>query len=147
MLKPRLNLGSWQCDQKWQFIAKLAILIPCWRQNFCLVTGGFLAIFKKFGSNFGDFELFMTFMQNLLHKLQFFILFEVILVCVLSFSAYFSLFQFFHFFCQTHASRVIKNPKSKLGVLLCQLLLKKVLYFFPKNIKLKHPNFFNKNAI
>ncbi len=34
-----------QCDQKWRFIAKLAILRPCWRQNFDLTTGDFLAIF------------------------------------------------------------------------------------------------------
>ncbi len=47
--------GGGQCDQKWRFIAKLAILRPCWRQNFALATGDFLAIFSNFGGDFWRF--------------------------------------------------------------------------------------------
>ena len=56
-----------QCDQKWRFIAELAILKPRWRQNFGLATDDFLAVFKNFG---GDFGLFSEFMQNLQYKRQ-----------------------------------------------------------------------------
>ena len=44
-----------QCDQKWRFVAKLAILRPYWRQKILLATGDFLAIF---GQNDGDFWRF-----------------------------------------------------------------------------------------
>ncbi len=82
---------------------------------------------------FGDFELFIKFMQNLLNKLQILILFELILVCVLSFSAYFSVFTFSVFpTFLSNSSRVIKNPKSKFDGLLCQLSLKRFFTFVKK---------------
>ena len=84
-----------------------------------------------FGNVGGDFELFIEFMQNLLHKLQILILFELILVCVLLSSAYFSLLQFFPLFSSN--SLKIKNPKSKFDVLLCQLSLKKGSSLLNKN--------------
>ncbi len=44
----RRTEGRDQCDQKWRFIAKLAIKIPCWRENFGLATGDFSGDFWIF---------------------------------------------------------------------------------------------------